>query len=199
LPARTGPGRPRRFCDRCGSSSARSRRWRRSTRRGGSRRGIGGSRRRSSSSLRAAGRGGGSRSGRWGRSRASAAGRKFGSEYGRTHAPIPTPPSCHLHAISPRIRPNRKPRDSGGCRCANPHGSWGFGLPRHRPSPRVQRLSRPVTPEVAGSSPIAPLQNSCKSATFCCLARHASREFAQQTGASVRRMRPTPGSVRGVV
>jgi hypothetical protein len=49
---------------------------------------------------------------------------------------------------------------------------------------------RPVTPEVAGSSPVAPVSPfGLQIGIFCCLVRHASCDLGQQTGSSTPRIK----------
>jgi ABC-type oligopeptide transport system substrate-binding subunit len=56
---------------------------------------------------------------------------------------------------------------------------WGRVLP----AAYFTRQDRPVTPEVAGSSPVAPVYEIClQIAFFCCLSRRKRRTPGQQTG-----------------
>jgi hypothetical protein len=61
-----------------------------------------------------------------------------------------------------------------------------LGIPAYPRSSR-KRHDRPVTPEVAGSSPVAAVfRLPCKSDSSGCLVRQARRDLGQQTGSSLR-------------
>ena len=53
-------------------------------------------------------------------------------------------------------------------------------IPAHSRSARNHQ-DRPVTPEVAGSSPVAPVENSLENHLFCCHVRKRHRVLERQT------------------
>jgi hypothetical protein len=102
--------------------------------------------------------------------RCSPTGVRCSASGSRTH-----PERCCMrqHAIPQRSR-GRAPEVPARVR-ESPQGSQGKhllspGIPAYRPS-GPERRDRPVTPEVAGSSPVAPAENILQIGIFCCLAR----------------------------
>ena len=87
----------------------------------------------------------------------------------------------------------------GGSRAGNRHGFALSGPVCLHPFSAVHPLSRPVTPEVAGSSPVAPVENILQTSIFCCLYwRDRPPAFRPVTRSSRTRSRTRSGQSKAL-
>jgi hypothetical protein len=92
--------------------------------------------------------------------------------------------------ISSRVHPaggrRKLPPEPGKPRKINERNALlSQAIPAY-PRPTRRHQDRPVTPEVAGSSPVAPVSPfALQIGVFCCLSKHACRNLGQQTGSTL--------------